>query len=284
MMKRFLTVFLAALMLLEISCLFSCAKSKVQDEPEIVLTPDEKRLIVAIDSFRNIYYKDGYEDEINAIADNIQANTAEFIEEINNLIVSDENGLLLLVDKRNYLPNSFVPSDLVPLKKNNDYAISRTDLSLRVCVEEALRKMALGAKEDGISTLVVSSTYRSYDYQKTVYERNVKQMGKEAADRESAAPGTSQHQTGTAIDFGSITDEFAETKSGKWLAENASKYGFSLSFPQGYEPVSGYRWECWHYRYIGHAAVFMQEKWFNNIQQYMFDFINFYRTAVIDEA
>ena len=57
MMKRFLTVFLAALMLLEISCLFSCAKSKVQGEPEIVLTPDEKRLIVAIDSFRNIYYK-----------------------------------------------------------------------------------------------------------------------------------------------------------------------------------------------------------------------------------
>ena len=83
---------------------------------------------------------------------------------------------------------------------------------------------------------------------------------------------------------GAEADEFAETKSGKWLAENASKYGFSLSFPQGYEPVSGYRWECWHYRYIGHAAVFMQEKWFNNIQQYMFDFINFYRTAVIDEA
>ena len=273
MIKRFLTVCLSLLLLLEISCLFSCAKSKEAEEPEVVLTPDEKRLIVAIDSFRNIYYKDGYEDEINAIADNIQANTAEFIEEINNLIASDENGLLLLVDKRNYLPNSFVPSDLVPLKKNNDYAISRTDLSLRVCVEEALRKMALGAKEDGISTLVVSSTYRSYDYQKTVYERNVKQMGKEAADRESAAPGTSQHQTGTAIDFGSITDEFAETKSGKWLAENASKYGFSLSFPQGYEPVTGYRWECWHYRYIGVPACAFQQKWFKNVQQYMMEFI-----------
>ena len=168
MIKRFFTVCLAVLMLLEISCLFSCAKSKEPEEPEIVLTPDEKRLIVAMDSFRNIYYKNGYEDEINAIVDNIEANSAEFIEEINNLIASDENGLLILVDKRNYLANSFVPSDLVALKKNNDYAISRTDLSLRVCVEEALRKMAIAAKQDGISNLVVSSTYRSYDYQKTV--------------------------------------------------------------------------------------------------------------------
>lgn len=281
MIKKFLTFSLAVLLLLEISCLFSCSKNKVEEPVEVVLSPDEQRLLKALESFRNIYYKSGYEEEINAIADNIQGNSAEFIEDINNLITSDEHGLLLLVDKKNYLANSFVPVDLIPLEKNNDYAISRTDLSLRVCVEEALRKMAVAAKADGISNLVVSSTYRSYDYQKTIYERNVRQMGKEAADRESAAPGTSQHQTGTAIDFGSITDEFAETKSGKWLAANAHKYGFSLSFPEGYEPVTGYRWECWHYRYIGQAAVFMQEKWFNNIQQYMMDFVNYYKGATI---
>ena len=127
-------------------------------------------------------------------------------------------------------------------------------------------------KKDGI-TLVVSSTFRSYDYQKMIYERNVKQMGKEAADRESAVPGTSQHQLGTAVDFGSITDDFAETKAGKWLEANAMKYGWSLSFPQGYEPVTGYRWECWHYRYIGIPACAFQEKWFKNVQQYMMEFI-----------
>lgn len=281
MIKRFLFLCLSVFLLLEISCLFSCSKSKKSDEPEIVLSPDEQRLQIALDMFRNIYYKDGYEEEINAIADRIQSDTSDFIQDINNLIMSDENGLLLLVDKKHYLANSYVPIDLVSLEKNKDYAISRTDLSLRVCVEEALRKMAIAAKEAGISNLVVSSTYRSYDYQKTIYERNVKQMGKEAADRESAAPGTSQHQTGTAIDFGSITDEFAETKSGQWLAANANKYGFSLSFPEGYEPVTGYRWECWHYRYIGQAAVLMQEKWFNNIQQYMMDFISFYRNAMV---
>lgn len=275
MTKKIFLLMLSLVMLLGISC-----SKKEPVEPEIVLSPDEQKLLVALDSFRNIYYRPGYEAEIDAIADNIQGNTADFIQDINNLIASDENGLLLLVDKKHYLANTFVPEDLVDLTKNPDYAINRTDLSLRVCVEEALRKMAVAAKAEGI-TLLVSSTYRSYDYQKNLYARNVKQMGKEAADRESAPPGASQHQTGTAIDFGDITDKFATEPSGIWLAANAGKYGFSLSFPQGYEPVTGYRWECWHYRYIGQSAVFMQEKWFNNVQQYMLDFIHFYKNAEI---
>ena len=275
MTKKIFLLMLSLVMLLEISC-----SKKEPVEPEIVLSPDEQKLLVALDSFRNIYYRPGYEAEIDAIADNIQGNTADFIQDINNLIASDENGLLLLVDKKHYLANTFVPEDLVDLTKNPDYAINRTDLSLRVCVEEALRKMAVAAKAEGI-TLLVSSTFRTYDYQKRLYERNVREMGKEAADRESAMPGSSQHQTGTAIDFGDITDKFATEPSGIWLAENANKYGFSLSYPQGYEPVTGYRWECWHYRYIGQSAVFMQEKWFNNVQQYMLDFIHFYKNAEI---
>ena len=275
MTKKIFLLMLSLVMLLEISC-----SKKEPVEPEIVLSPDEQKLLVALDSFRNIYYRPGYEAEIDAIADNIQGNTADFIQDINNLIASDENGLLLLVDKKHYLANTFVPEDLVDLTKNPDYAINRTDLSLRVCVEEALRKMAVAAKAEGI-TLLVSSTFRTYDYQKRLYERNVREMGKEAADRESAMPGSSQHQTGTAIDFGDITDKFATEPSGIWLAENANKYGFSLSYPQGYEPVTGYRWECWHYRYIGQSAVFMQEKWFNNVQQYMMDFIDLYKNADI---
>lgn len=277
MTKKIFLLMLSLVMLLGISC-----SKKEPVEPEIVLSPDEQKLLVALDSFRNIYYRPGYEAEIDAIADNIQGNTADFIQDINNLIASDENGLLLLVDKKHYLANTFVPEDLVDLTKNSDYAINRTDLSLRVCVEEALRKMAVAAKAEGI-TLLVSSTFRTYDYQKRLYERNVREMGKEAADRESAMPGSSQHQTGTAIDFGSITDAFAEDEPGIWLAENANKYGFSLSYPQGYEPVTGYRWECWHYRYIGQSAVFMQEKWFNNVQQYMLDFIHFYKNADISQ-
>ena len=103
--------------------------------------------------------------------------------------------------------------------------------------------MAKAALNDGIK-LLVSSTYRSYSYQEKLFAKWVAIDGLEEAERESARPGTSQHQLGVAIDFGSITDDFAETYMGKWVYENAAKYGWSLSFPKGYEDITGYRWEC----------------------------------------
>lgn len=202
----------------------------------------------------------------------ILANKEQFLNDVDAVLAADKDYLLTLVDKKHYLSKDYVPEDLVPLVKNNHYAINRNDLSLRIPVEKALCTMSDAAANDGI-TILVSSTFRSYDYQAKLYARNVKQLGQAAADRESARPGTSQHQLGTAIDFGSITDDFVETKQGKWLAKNAMKYGFSLSFPEGYEDVTGYRYECWHYRYIGVEACKMQQKWFGNIQQYMLEFL-----------
>ena len=202
----------------------------------------------------------------------ILANKEQFLSDVYAVLAADKDYLLTLVDKQHYLSKDYVPEDLVPLVKNNHYAINRNDLSLRIPVEKALCTMSDAAANDGI-TILVSSTFRSYDYQAKLYARNVKQLGQAAADRESARPGTSQHQLGTAIDFGSITDDFVETKQGKWLAKNAMKYGFSLSFPDGYEDVTGYRYECWHYRYIGIEACKMQQKWFGNIQQYMLEFL-----------
>jgi len=214
-------------------------------------------------------------------------NSQQFLEELEIVLLADTDYLLTLVDKQHYLSENYVPEDLVPLVKNNHYAINRTDLSLRKPVEKALRIMADAASAENI-TILVSSTFRSYEYQKNLYARNVKQLGQAVADRESAKPGTSQHQLGTAIDFGSITDDFAYTKQGKWLLANAMKYGFSLSFPEGYEDVTGYRYECWHYRYIGVEACKMQQKWFGNIQQYMLEFIyawekaNVVKTATLE--
>ena len=198
---------------------------------------------------------------------------ADFLADLKDVLTADTEGLLILVDKQHLLPDGYEPDDIVPLVKNTDYLLNRSDLSLRRPVENALRELAVIAKKDGI-TLVVSSTYRSYDYQTIVYNRNVREMGQAAADRESARPGTSQHQLGTVIDFGSITDDFADTKAGKWLAENAASFGWSLSFPQGYEDVTGYRWECWHYRYIGKKAADFQKKWFSDVQQFMLEFID----------
>jgi D-alanyl-D-alanine carboxypeptidase len=106
----------------------------------------------------------------------------------------------------------------------------------------------------------------------------VKAYGKEQADRESAQPGKSQHQLGLTIDFGSITDEFAYTPEGKWLRENSWKYGFSLSYPEDMEWLTGYRHECWHFRYITPLGTKMEKEFFNGIQQYMLQYWKDYQT------
>jgi len=209
----------------------------------------------------------------SGIIEGINASKPEFVAELRRVIELDRDGLLTLVDKKHSLPDGFVPADLIPLSDERAYARGRKDLSLRVCAEAALDEMAQAARRDGVS-LVASSSYRSYDYQKKVYARIVGEIGQAAADRESARPGTSQHQLGTAVDFGSITDDFAATKAGKWLASRAWEYGWSLSFPEGYEPVTGYRWECWHYRYVGREAAALQRKWFGDVQQYMIEFVD----------
>lgn len=208
----------------------------------------------------------------------VNGNAQEFLADLHRVLEADTQDLLVLVDKKHLLPAGYVAPDIVPLQPNDWYLLNRTDLSLREPVEKALRAMAAAAKKDGI-TLVASSTYRSYDYQKNLYERNVRQLGKEVADRESAPPGASQHQLGAVVDFGSITDEFAQTREGRWLAENAADYGWSLSFPDGYEDVTGYRWECWHFRYVGVAATQFQKKWFSDVQQFMLEFIHAWKTA-----
>jgi len=106
--------------------------------------------------------------------------------------------------------------------------------------------------------LVAFSTYRSFDYQSQLYERYVSNDGQEAADRYSARPGYSEHQTGLAFDIGEelfeehfASESFGETEAGKWVAANAAKYGFIMRYPEGKEKITGYMYEPWHFRYIG---------------------------------
>jgi D-alanyl-D-alanine carboxypeptidase len=176
-----------------------------------------------------------------------------------------------LVDKQHPLPGAYEPEDLVELT-GGSYEVNRRHL-LRRPAAEALETMAAAARAEGI-TLTVSSAYRSYDYQVEVYARNVRQSGREAADRESARPGHSQHQLGLVADFGDITDAFAETRAGRWIYANGSRFGWSLSFPQGYEALTGYRWESWHYRYVGPHVSYFIDTYFDGIQQYALRFLH----------
>jgi D-alanyl-D-alanine carboxypeptidase len=213
------------------------------------------------------------------LVDTLQAALAlnsAFKDDVLNCLKGDKS-LRELVDKQHPLPKGYAPSDLVTLT-DGQYQVSRAGMTLRRAAVDSLNEMAAAARRDGI-TLVVSSAYRSYDYQEGVYNRIVREMGQESADRESARPGHSQHQTGLAADFGSIDDSFALTAQGRWMAANAGRFGWSLSFPDGYESVTGYRWESWHFRYVGRDLAALIDRYFNGIQQYALRFLYEYEQA-----
>ena len=137
------------------------------------------------------------------------------------------------------LAQTHVPKDLIPVKNNELWDVGRDGLSLRPEAFAALEDLSRASLADGIK-LKVSSTYRSYKYQEGLFNRYVLQDGLEEAERYSARPGTSQHQLGLAVDFGSITEDFGDTEMGKWVYGHARDYGWSLSFPKGYEDITGY--------------------------------------------
>lgn len=120
--------------------------------------------------------------------------------------------------------------------------------------------MFADAKVLGLN-IYISSGFRSYSYQTTLYNRYVSQDGKEMADTYSARPGHSEHQTGLAFDVNQIDNSFADTPEGKWMANNCYKYGFILRYPKGKTNETGYMYESWHFRYVGTELA---EKLYNN--------------------
>jgi len=119
--------------------------------------------------------------------------------------------------------------------------------------QEALNKFKLlqnDAKKVGY-TINLLSSYRSYEYQRNLYNNYVKLHGQAEADTFSARPGHSEHQTGLAFDVGKIDNNYGNTSEGIWLAKNAHKYGFIIRYPKGKEKITGYMYEPWHIRYLG---------------------------------
>ena len=106
------------------------------------------------------------------------------------------------------------------------------------------------ASKEGLN-IYMSSAYRSYSYQNTLYNNYVSQYGREQADTFSARAGHSEHQTGLAIDVNTIDDSFAYTPEAVWLAQHAHEYGFIIRYPKDKENITGYKYEPWHIRYLG---------------------------------
>jgi len=154
-----------------------------------------------------------------------------------------------IVNKNYKLEENYIPYDLEEISL--EYACDNK--YLRKVAKDNFEKMAKDAKDDGFNIIAVSA-YRSYDYQKNLYNNYVKDKGLYYADMASARAGHSEHQTGLAVDIADLSldyDNFEDTKEFTWVKENAHKYGFIMRYPKAKFHITGFKYEPWHYRYVG---------------------------------
>ncbi len=159
------------------------------------------------------------------------------------------------VDFTHALPDGYVPNDLVPLPSRFVKKTSGT-VCMRAEAADAMIAMLTDAANSQQS-IVVSSAFRSSETQETILNERLNTIG-EAAYTHVALPGHSEHQLGTTADlaalslnYSSAAHAFGDSIEGKWIAAHAVEYGFVQSYPYGKEPITGYIYEPWHYRYVG---------------------------------
>ena len=178
----------------------------------------------------------------------------------------------LLVNKYFYLEKDYIPNNLIDL----DEEYSKNGIKLVKEAKEMFEKMYEDAKKEGYTIRIISS-YRSYNYQKYLYNNYKNKYGEEEANKYSAKPGFSEHQTGLCIDIDNRIlnyEQFDKTESYKWMKKNSYKYGYIERYPKQKERITGYTYEPWHYRYVGlNIAKFINA---NNItfDEYYVTYIN----------
>jgi D-alanyl-D-alanine carboxypeptidase len=159
---------------------------------------------------------------------------------------TDPSSDWVMVNKQNPLnPKNYAPP-LVPLN------LPGVKGEMRPEAAAALQQMFADYKAQSGSQLTVVSPYRSYNTQVSTYNGWVSRLGQAQADRQSARPGFSEHQTGLAVDIDTaVSEAFGSTPAGIWLAQNSWKYGFVVRYQQGQEAITGYEYEPWHFRFVG---------------------------------
>ncbi len=185
---------------------------------------------------------------------NVKKNPADYLD--SDGVVTDPAAYDVLVNKKRMLPGSYIPPDLVRVDVPTILVFEEVN-HLRKPASDALNRMFAAAEKEKGFSLLARSGYRSYKTQVSLYDQNVAEYGAEYASRISAKPGTSEHQSGLVMDISSpvvnyqLTQDFGKTAEGKWVAENAHRFGFILRYPEGKEEVTGYTYEPWHLRWVG---------------------------------
>ena len=157
----------------------------------------------------------------------------------------------IVVDTAHRLPEDYVPPDLVEVV---EAGFETRDQVRRIVIDD-LAALRTAAEANG-TPLVVISGYRSFSYQRQLFDERVDQVGEEAAAASIARPGHSEHQLGTAVDVlgpegGELTTGFGATPAGEWLDAHAHEFGFIISYPDGGSELTCFDYEPWHLRYVG---------------------------------
>ena len=170
--------------------------------------------------------------------------------------VTKPDDITVLVNKEYSLPKDYVPADLAEPNILFPFEYEDEKKLLRKEAADAITNLFEAATNEGLRLYGVSG-YRSYDRQKAIYDSNVATRGEEETNRYSAKPGHSEHQTGLAMDVSTpsiqfhLDSGFAATPEGKWLADNAYRFGFIIRYPEGKTDITGYAYEPWRIRYVG---------------------------------
>ena len=159
----------------------------------------------------------------------------------------------MLVNKYYLLSSDYAPDDLVSVPQTYSWGELGSQ-KVREVAYNAFLDMWHAAEQEGYY-LMINSSYRSYQDQEAVYNNYKSSSGQKYADSIAARPGSSEHQTGLAIDIFSKTNtnrnSFTDSPEAKWLEDNAHIYGFSLRYPEDKVDITGYNYESWHFRYVG---------------------------------
>lgn len=171
--------------------------------------------------------------------------------------VENVTDLQVLVNKYHKLPDRYVPENMVKVSSvcalDEDNGCTTTDIKVRKEAADAFSQLVAAANKKGFQLKAISG-FRDYDYQKSLYDTNLKLYGREYADSYFTRPSFSEHNTGLAIDVTINHHDYTELQSNQyydWLLKHLADYGFILRYPKEFEHVTGISYESWHIRYVG---------------------------------
>lgn len=236
----------------------------------ITLPYDEENIYILLDPYAKIDNFDRYKNYLKDTNTDytVESDVYKVVLFVNNnrdypfyentTVIKDPDNILVIVNKYYYLDENYRPNDLITLSNFSTLSGREGTIYGREEAVNAFEKMNQAMQEQIGKHVEVSTAFRDYAFQNQLYTSYVNESGIEEADKVSARPGHSEHQTGLTFDCradnGSL-EEFYSSQQYQWLQSNAYKYGFIQRYKNNIIDITGYNTEEWHYRYVGVEAA-----------------------------